>query len=208
MKSILIMILILSFWVCPLNAADQLIPVKGKYELIGSIENLKGGQIEMIEFFNYSCGHCYRFLETSKRLHKKFKDKLHHIKYPIYWGNQTSYPARAFYISDNLGLEQKFTKELFDTNFKLSINIFQTKVISYLAQNLGIAKEIGKGMKSKQIEDRVNQGLALAKHYDANETPTLIINKTFKVTPTIGGGDVDKMTNNLEIIFDDLLKFQ
>ena len=49
--------------------------IKGKYEVIGSIEKLKGvKQVEMTEFFNYSCGHCYKFLETSKKLHSKFKD--------------------------------------------------------------------------------------------------------------------------------------
>ena len=41
--------------------------IQGKYEIIGSIEKLKNvKQVEMTEFFNYSCGHCYEFLETSK----------------------------------------------------------------------------------------------------------------------------------------------
>ena len=65
--------------------------IRGKYEVIGDITKLKGAKtIKMLEFFNYSCGHCYRFLETSKKLRAKFTDKLHHTKYPIYWGNQTA----------------------------------------------------------------------------------------------------------------------
>ena len=41
-------------------AADK---IQGKYEVIGSIEKLKGvKQVEMTEFFNYSCVHCYKFL--------------------------------------------------------------------------------------------------------------------------------------------------
>ncbi len=206
MNRLLIFTLFFNFWTFLLYADER--PVKGKYELIGPAEKLKRGQIEMIEFFNYSCGHCYQFLETSKRLHKKFNDKLHHIKYPIYWGNQTPYPAKAFYITDDLGMEKQFTQELFDTNFKLSINIFQPKVVNLLAQDMGIGEEMREGMKSKQVEFRVNRGLELAKQYKANETPTLIINKVLKVTPRIGGGDVDKMTDNLEIIFQDLIKIQ
>ncbi|SVE34507.1 uncharacterized protein METZ01_LOCUS487361, partial [marine metagenome] len=113
-----------SFMVFP-NFALAEDKIQGKYEVIGLIEKLKGvKQIEMIEFFNYSCGHCYQFLETSKKLHAKFKNKLHHKKYPIYWGQQTAFPAKAFYIADELGLEEKFTQEIFDTNFKLQINIF------------------------------------------------------------------------------------
>ena len=182
--------------------------IKGKYEVIGSIEKLKGTkQVEMIEFFNYSCGHCYRFLETSKKLHAKFKDKLYHKKYPIYWGQQTAFPAKAFYITDELGLEEKFTQELFDTNFKLQINIFQSRVIQRLSQHYKIEQEIRDGMKSPVIEAKVNESLALANKYNANETPTIILNKVLKITPSISGGTTEMMTENLELIIGDILGY-
>jgi len=182
--------------------------IKGKYEVIGSIEKLKNvKQVEMIEFFNYSCGHCYKFLETSKKLHQKFKDKLYHKKYPIFWGEQTALPAKAFYITDELGLEGKFTQELFDTNFKLHINIFQPRVIQRLSQHYKIEQEIREGMKSPTIEAKVNESLALAKTYKANETPTIILNKVLKVTPSISGGTTEMMTENLELIIGDILGY-
>ena len=182
--------------------------IKGKYEVIGSIEKLKRvKQVEMIEFFNYSCGHCYRFLETSKKLHAKFKDKLHHKKYPIYWGQQTALPAKAFYITDELGLEEKFTQELFDTNFKLQINIFQSRVIQRLSQHYKIEQEIRDGMKSPVIEAKVNESLALANKYNANETPTIILNKVLKITPSISGGTTEMMTENLELIIESILSY-
>ena len=173
--------------------------IRGKYEVIGDITKLKGAKtIKMLEFFNYSCGHCYRFLETSKKLRAKFKDKLHHKKYPIYWGNQTAYPAMAFYIADSVGIEEEFTQELFDTSFKLSIDVFQPKVIRFLAE----------GMQSDSIKAKTDESLALAKKYKANETPTIIINDVLKVAPSISKGNVDDMTANLEIIFEDILKNQ
>ena len=182
--------------------------IQGKYEVIGSIEKLKGvKQVEMIEFFNYSCGHCYKFLETSKKLHAKFKDKLYHKKYPIYWGQQTAFPAKAFYIADELGLEEKFTQELFDTNFKLHVNIFQPRVIQRLSQHYKIEQEIRDGMKSPSIEAKVNESLALANKYNANETPTIILNKELKVTPSISGGTTEMMTENLELIIGDILGY-
>ena len=182
--------------------------IKGKYEVIGSIEKLKGvKQVEMTEFFNYSCGHCYKFLETSKKLHSKFKDKLYHKKYPIYWGQQTALPAKAFYITDELGLEEEFTQELFDTNFKLHINIFQPRVIQRLSQHYKIEQEIRDGMKSPAIEAKVNESLALASKYNANETPTIILNKILKITPSISGGTTEMMTENLELIIGDILGY-
>ena len=200
---------LLALFFLPLSTvlADEVI--RGKYEVIGDIDKLKGVKtIKMLEFFNYSCGHCYKFLETSKKLRAKFKDKLHHKKYPIYWGNQTPYPAKAFYIADELGLEEEFTQELFDTNFKLNINVFQPKVIRFLAKEYKIEKEMTAGMQSTAISAKTNESLALAKKFKANETPTIIINNVLKVAPSITKGNVEEMTKNLEVIFEDILKNQ
>ena len=181
--------------------------IRGTYEIVGDISKLKNVKtIEMTEFFNYSCGHCYRFLETSKRLHTKFKDKLHHRKFPIYWGNQTAYPAMAFYVADEIGVEKEFTQELFDTNFKLGINIFQPKVIKFLARDFKISKEMTEGMQSASIKAKTDRSLELARQFKANETPTIIINDVLKVAPSMTHGNTDEMTDNLEIIFEDILK--
>jgi len=181
--------------------------IQGKYEVIGDINKLKNIKtVEMIELFNFSCGHCYRFLESSKRLHSKFKDKLHHKKFPIYWGNQTPYPAMAFYIADELGVEEEFTQELFDTTFKLGVDIFQVKVIKFLARDYKIGKEMAEGMQSAAIKAKTDHSLELAKQFNANETPTIIINGVLKVAPSMTNGSTDEMTDNLEIIITDILK--
>ena len=112
----------------------------------------------------------------------------------------------AFYIADQQGLEKKFTRELFDTNFQMGINVFQPRVIKLLSRDYGIEKEMTAGMNSPEIKAKVEAGLALAKQYKANETPTVILNGVLKVTPSISGGNVDKMTDNLEIIIEDILK--
>jgi len=207
MKHVIAILLALFFLPLSTVLADE--AIRGKYEVIGDINKLKEVKtITMLEFFNYSCGHCYKFLETSKKLRAKFKDKLHHKKYPIYWGNQTPYPAKAFYIADELGLEEEFTQELFDTNFKLNINIFQPKVIKFLAKEYKIEKEMTAGMQSNAISAKTNESLALAKKFKANETPTIIINNVLKVAPSMTKGNVEEMTTNLEVIFEDILKNQ
>ena len=205
MKKVSAVLLVALFLLPGWAQADE--KIRGKYEVIGDISKLKDVKtIEMTEFFNYSCGHCYRFLETSKRLHARFKDKLHHKKFPIYWGNQTAYPAMAFYIADELGVEEEFTRELFDTNFKLNINIFQPKVIKFLAREFKISKEMTEGMQSASIKAKTDHSLQMAKQFKANETPTIIINDVLKVAPSMTNGSVDEMTDNLAIIFEDILK--
>ena len=181
--------------------------IKGKYEVVGPLDKLKGAkQIEMVEFFNYSCGHCYHFLSEVKRLHKKYKGKLLHKKYPIFWkGKQSPYPAMAYYIADEQGVEKQFTQAMFDTHFQMNIDMFQPRNIKMLAIEFGIEKEIGQGFESENIKAKVEKSLDLATQNNANETPTVIINGILKVTPSLVGGSTEKMTDNLEIIFDDIL---
>jgi len=62
-------------------------------------------------------------------------------------------------------------------------------------------------MKSAKIKAKVQNCLDLAKKYNANETPTLIINDVLKVTPSMAKGDVDVMTKNLDLIFQDVLSY-
>ncbi len=205
MKKVIVLIL-LAAWLAPFPAFAE-DTLKGKYEVIGDLSKLKNAkQIEMVEFFNYSCGHCYRFLETAKRLHKKYKGKLFHKKQPIYWGKQTPYPAMAYFISDEQAVEEKFTQSLFDTFHLMKIDIFQPRVIKMLSKDMGIENEMTAGMQSPKIKAKVDKSLELAKKIDLKETPTVIINGVLRVTPSISGGSVDKMTDNLEVIFDDILK--
>ena len=70
MKHVAAILLALFFLPLSTVLADEVI--RGKYEVIGDINKLKGVKtIKMLEFFNYSCGHCYKFLETSKKLRAK-----------------------------------------------------------------------------------------------------------------------------------------
>ena len=62
-------------------------------------------------------------------------------------------------------------------------------------------------MKSQSIEAKVKESLALANKYNANETPTIILNKVLKVTPSISGGTTEMMTENLELIIGDILGY-
>ncbi len=61
------------------------------------------------------------------------------------------------------------------------------------------------GMQSASIKAKTNHSLELAKQFKANETPTIIINDVLKVVPSLTNGSIDEMTDNLEIIFDDIL---
>ncbi len=175
----------------------------GKYELIGDISKAFGKkQVTMVEFFNFSCNHCYKFLTTSESLSKKYGDKIIHKKVPIFWGKQTPYPAIAFYLAQEKGNVKELTKTMFDYHFKNGAPIFDPQVVNMIISEIGMTEDI---RRQESLFAKVQDGISLARKNSANETPTVILNEVIKVTPTITGGGVEKMTENLDIIIHALL---
>lgn len=201
MKKILIILL----------AAVLLFPIKsfgleklpGKYELLGDINKAFGkDRVTIIEFFNFSCGHCYKFLTHSKNLERKYGNKLVYVKIPIFWGQQTPFPAIAFYLAQSKGIAEEVTKNIFDANFQGGAQIFDPRVVNFIISESGIAEDV---RNQNNLITKVRQGMTLASKYKANETPTIIVNDVIKVTPRIAGGNVEKMTKNLDLIISKLL---
>jgi len=125
-----LILLLASFSTIP-NFALAEDKIKGKYEVIGSIEKLKRvKQVEMIEFFNYSCGHCYRFLETSKKLHAKFKDKLYHRSIPFTGDNKPPPQPRLFILPMNWDLRKNLLKNYLTPTSNSKSTFFSQELFS------------------------------------------------------------------------------
>ena len=194
-----------------LFAAILLFPIKsfgfktlpGKYELLGDINKAFGkDRVTVLEFFNFSCGHCYKFLTYSKNLERKYGNKLAYVKIPIFWGRQTQFPAIAFYLAQSKGMAEEVTKNIFNANFEGGAQIFDPRVVNFIISESGMAEDV---RNQNNLIPKVRQGMVLASKYKASETPTIIINDVIKVTPRIAGGDVEKMTKNLDLIISKLL---
>ena len=201
MKKMLVFLFIAILFVPINSSSSEKLP--GKYELIGDINKAFGkNQVTMVEFFNFSCGHCYRFLTTSKPLLAKFGKKLVHKKIPIYWGKQTPYPAIAFYLAEKDGKTEEIVQSIFDANFLGGAQIFDPRVVNFIISDSGITKDV---RKQDDMQQKVFGGLNLAKQLAVNATPTIILNDVIKITPKITDGNVDKMTENLDLIISKLL---
>jgi thiol:disulfide interchange protein DsbA len=180
---------------------------KGEYEVIGDLTKLKGlKQVEIEEFFNFSCGHCYGFQKEFEKLKEKYKEKLIYKGKPIFWGNQTPFPAMAYMIAIEKGKGEIAKKEIFDSNFRLGADVFDLRTIGFIIRSLGIADEFEKEKQEGRVKKMVDDVQKLANQYGVKETPTVVINGILKVSPSISKGDVKKMTENLDMIIGDILK--
>ena len=70
-------------------------------------------KIEVVEFFAYSCGHCYNFEPLVKKWKTGLADDVDFQQSPAIWASQMEPHAKAFYTAKALGVLDKVHDALF-----------------------------------------------------------------------------------------------
>lgn len=169
---------------------------KEKYKVLGDLE--KAGKIrpvEVVKYFNYSCGHCYKFFQGEDVLHKRFEGKAKFIKIPIFWGKQTPYPAMAYYYALKHGKGSEVNQAIFDAHFQYDLDVFDLSVLNQILLEHGLPLTINERSwdHSPDLKKQVQKGLELADRFDIHETPSIVINEAVKIAPEHTKGEMPEM---------------
>ena len=182
---------------------------KERYKVVGDLEAAKKIRpMEIEKFFNYSCGHCYTFLQGEDALTRRFGDSIYLKRTPIFWGKQTPFASMAYYHALNHNKGEKVNRAIFDAHFAHSLDPFDPAVLNQILLEHGLAVTIdGKPWnQSPELQERVRAGMNAAEKLDIHETPTIVINGAIKVMPDHTDGDMDKMLKRVEEIILELSK--
>ena len=134
-----------------------------------------GGTIEIIEFFDYNCGHCKRESKVVDQLVKLRKDVKVVLKAIPILGQSSLYATQighAILISE----PDKYFK-YFDTLMN-DFEISQDPIYNAIQQsnaNIEVIKITLKN-KDKEIGDMIKKDLELADKYGVQGTPAFVIN--------------------------------
>ncbi len=176
-----------------------------KYKVIGNLEEAKSIRpIEVVKYFNYSCGHCYRFLKNESKL-ERLEVKINLKKVPVFWGKQTPFPAMAYYYALKQGKGVEINKAIFNAQFELELDVFNLPILNQILLEHGLPISInGKPWnRSSELRRQVEVGMKTANRLAVRETPTIVINEVIKVLPKHTKGDMAKMVERVEeAIFD------
>lgn len=192
-------------------------PIKDKedYNLISPSTKYEIPQekpIKIIEFFNYSCIHCYEMKPHFEQWIKNSKNKNNiQIERVALGFNKTfDHSAKLYYAlleSKNLTeeLHNKIFEELNKNNspmMKKSMLKDNSDLISFLQKNnVKSPEKIIELMNSFSISTKVKQHLDLALNkYSITGTPSYVINDKYKIDGTLPIKTLEDITNKLEIV--------
>jgi len=186
------------------NNADGL--VEGRdYELVKDPEPWKplNGKIEIVEVFGYVCPACAAFDPLVSAWKAKLPADVRFSYVPAPFGPEWNPYAKAFYVSEAMGLVDKTHSALIH-----EIHVTQTmpgegdkpdeqKIADFYGKYGANPKEFLSTMNSFSVAGQVNRGRQFMMRVGANSTPTLVVNGKYRV---MGNSFEDMLRNASQLI--------
>ena len=119
------------------------------------------------------------------------------VSVPVFWGRQTSLPAKLFHIADRAGRGEQVKMAIFRAHFEDGEDIDDLNVLRRIAGENGLADHLAAYIFAEEYNRMADEGGEVVEQYGITTTPSAVMNRSLLVTPTIAGGTVEQMRDSL-----------
>lgn len=151
------------------------------------------GKIEVVEFFWYSCPHCFALEPYLAKWAREQREKVEFVRVPIAWDDARRSDARLFYALKALGRED-LHQNVFDTIHVLGNPLRGPKEEETLALRVKFAESCGisaddfkRAYTSEAVTHEVDNAAQVAKEYEVLHVPVVIIGGKYETDLRVGG---------------------
>jgi thiol:disulfide interchange protein DsbA len=151
--------------------------------------------VEVLEFFNYACPHCYEFEPTLKAWLKN-KPKSVEFRYVPAVFNERMIPlAKIYYTIEEMGLLDKLHDKVYYTIHQQQLNLLDRATLLKWVGEQGVdTKKFEATFDSFSVNNKVQRAVQMTRNYRIPGTPYLVIGGRYLTGPsmTVGAnGEVD-----------------
>lgn len=156
-------------------------------------------KVEVVEVFNYACPHCATFQTYIHPWSENVPDNVEFRRIPVVFRASWEPFARAYYVSEALGLLDQSHSALFDALHKERLPLrTDDDIAEFFAERFDITKDdYLKAARSFAIQTKLNRGNTQAQRYGVQATPSLVINGKFVSTTSMTSG-ADRMISLID----------
>jgi protein dithiol oxidoreductase (disulfide-forming) len=168
--------------------------------------NVPAGKVEVVEVFSYACPACNLFYPVIDKLKSSLPARAQLVYLPASWHPEEDWKTfqRAFFAAQSLGLVERTHDALFDAIWKggelatmdpvthrpkaqmptiVDAANFYARVAHVTPEAfLAAAHSFG-------VDASMRQADAVIEAYQADQTPTIIVNGKYRLTPRSAGGN-------------------
>ena len=161
------------------------------------------GKIEVVELFWYGCPHCYRFQPYITRWAKNKPADVVYRRMPAILGEHWALLARAFYTAEALGITDRIHQPLFDAIHAEKRRMDSEDAIMAFFAEHGVSNDaFRKTFNSFAINAKVNRAREMSRRYQAEATPSVVINGKYILNPDNAHGNFNTMIKIMNYLID------
>ena len=154
------------------------------------------GKIEVREFFWYGCPHCFTLEPHMQTWLKKMPKDVRFVRTPAAMNPVWEQGARAYFVSEALGVRQKTHLTLFHEIHQGGKPILEQASFAKFFTQYGVsAAKFNSTYKSFAITSKVAQAQDLAKRYQLSGVPAVTVNGKYIIQ-----GEDGKVTQVLDYL--------
>ena len=147
------------------------------------------GQVEVAEFFMYSCIHCYNFEPYVEEWLGGKADYVNFVRVPTVWNEAVRMHAQAFYAAAALGKGEEMHTPFFRemhvaNNYLTSPNDME----DFFARFDVSSDDFQSSFESFSVNTSLRQADELARRYRIDSTPTVVVNGKYRTNASMAGG--------------------
>ena len=148
-----------------------------KYVQISNQKQTEYDQIVIYEFFWYGCPHCFNIEPTMNQIEADLGKDTILVKVPVSLRDSWQNHAKAYFTLKQMNLDDDLHTKLFEEIHINSQRLDTKDSLSQFVSNNGFnSKKFEELFDSFGTEIRMNKASRLAREYQINSVPTLVIN--------------------------------
>ena len=169
-----------------------------EYKLINPAQpqagSIKG--VEVLEFFNYACPHCFEF-EPSLKTWLKSKPKNVEFRYVPAVFNDNMIPlAKIHYALEEMGLLENMHDKVYYAIHQQQLNLLDRAILMKWVAGQGIdEKKFDSTLESFSVNNKVQRAKQMTRTYRVPGTPYLIIGGRYLTGPSMSVGAAGNVDN-------------
>jgi thiol:disulfide interchange protein DsbA len=147
-----------------------------------------GAKVEVLEFFQYSCPHCYTFTPDLEGFRKRRAADVDYRRLPINWDNSTINHTKTYYTLEQMNLVEKLHEKFFGTIHREKRRMLDANEIAdFMAAN-GVDKaQWTSNFNSFGVNTRVSRAGQVWRAYKIDGTPMVGIDGRYVTAPSMVG---------------------
>lgn len=192
--------LLLPMFVSLTACAEAYTPGKEYVELSNPQPTSSGDKIEVVELFWYGCPHCYHLEPSLEKWLASKPDDVEFVRMPAILGKNWELLARAYYVAELLGIEDKIHSPLFKALHEQNRKITTEAALRDFFVSQGVsASDFKKTFDSFAMNAKINHASQMTRRYVITGVPAIIVNGKYSTGLGLARGNeaVIKVVNYL-----------